>query len=1146
MLLLLLSITTLVQVEQASSANTVSRMKAKQAALLSLNMAMGKLQESAGLDQRVTASAEAVASVNGPKQLTGVWRSWEGRDHQSNGLPIAPDYASKLVTGDKDINVSSSGSGRFLSWLVSSAYDPANTTSYNAGAANPPSLLEVAGTVPLVGAGSVGADASNPDYAEENEVHLAPTEINDGDGAIAWWISGENTKALLRETDAIASSGSDGVAEWSERLSSSASPDASEFKITDVSNLDRVVNRESLNLLDNTVSSTSTLSKTYFHDLTGYARGLLTNTANGGWRRDLSLMSEQWDTLKSPSGSASEFPFFTRSPGAETAALKSSGTLGGLIYPWAAEQEFEVIGAVVNNNQTKTGGASVGWNALVDYSLKYRAPRSAGSGPVTFPMTEGGRDEVPHRPVITRFHWVFSFGSEDLGTDPATHQAYLIANPVFTLWNPYNVAIEDHSGRFDIRINEPLPYGFKFKVGAGGSATEQDEFYTADTMAKDGEFTIWVQPLGDTWKPGEARVYSGKNVVGGKTISLDPGYRTDTGFKWKLFKTYTAASRGKFTGSTELVGSAGDLFTVELEKQAISQFTVEAYRTGGTPMAMEMLYKLPDYLTSEYWPDLTVKQTTLTLGDVNIPAGDQAPFLVAVMQHRGVMAEWGTEESTTTRGYSDNKPALFFTSPNIYPLTSYAPEPYPDGFPYDWLFFTPNDIIDTEGMPQAGGASEDIGYLGTSFRADTGLPNLVVSELPLRPLSSLGELQHFDVNYYNPMPPYIANPIGNSNATFAIKSDYVYIDDSTPEVERSGYDHSYVSNHLFFDDWFVSSITPEVANWPYTSTRSIDTVYREFVSGNEDLVNSAYKPVEVLSASEAATAASSLISDDTAWHDVASKLEVEGMFNINSTSVEAWSALLRHLNDGSMPHLSVQESAWDVDLETGSDHPLSRTTIAGDPNPRSADPYDFNSLGAHKRFTDEQIGALAVEIVNQIKQRGPFLSLSEFVNRQLTADSSAGSLALAGTIEAALNELYDDGAATNPYSKLISTFVDKVDETVTVTRPFDEAAKGYRAYGFPGWIRQADVLRPLAPVLSARDDTFIIRAYGESKNPISGETEAGAWCEAVVQRSADYVNSEEDNSTILPSEDTLISDANKRFGRRFTIVSFRWLSKEEI
>jgi len=115
-----------------------------------------------------------------------------------------------------------------------------------------------------------------------------------------------------------------------------------------------------------------------------------------------------------------------------------------------------------------------------------------------------------------------------------------------------------------------------------------------------------------------------------------------------------------------------------------------------------------------------------------------------------------------------------------------------------------------------------------------------------------------------------------------------------------------------------------------------------------------------------------------------------------------------------------------------------------------------------------------------------------------------------------------------------------------VIYPFQEAAEGHLAYGFPGWIRQADVLRPIAPILTARDDTFTIRAYGESKDPLTGKTSAGAWCEAVLQRRADYVDSTNDAAIILPSETTLTSEINKRFGRRFVIVSFRWLSADEV
>jgi Tfp pilus assembly protein PilX len=66
-LLILLSITTLVQVESQDAATRIDRLKAEQAALLSLNNAIGKLQQTAGLDKRVTAPAMAVDTVNGPR-----------------------------------------------------------------------------------------------------------------------------------------------------------------------------------------------------------------------------------------------------------------------------------------------------------------------------------------------------------------------------------------------------------------------------------------------------------------------------------------------------------------------------------------------------------------------------------------------------------------------------------------------------------------------------------------------------------------------------------------------------------------------------------------------------------------------------------------------------------------------------------------------------------------------------------------------------------------------------------------------------------------------------------------------------------------------------------------------------------------------
>ena len=61
----------------------------------------------------------------------------------------------------------------------------------------------------------------------------------------------------------------------------------------------------------------------------------------------------------------------------------------------------------------------------------------------------------------------------------------------------------------------------------------------------------------------------------------------------------------------------------------------------------------------------------------------------------------------------------------------------------------------------------------------------------------------------------------------------------------------------------------------------------------------------------------------------------------------------------------------------------------------------------------------------------------------------------------------------------------------------------------PLW-RRAGCPKPraglLGPVLTVRSDTFLVRAYGDAVNPLTGAVGSRAWCEAVVQRVPDYVD----------------------------------------
>jgi hypothetical protein len=94
----------------------------------------------------------------------------------------------------------------------------------------------------------------------------------------------------------------------------------------------------------------------------------------------------------------------------------------------------------------------------------------------------------------------------------------------------------------------------------------------------------------------------------------------------------------------------------------------------------------------------------------------------------------------------------------------------------------------------------------------------------------------------------------------------------------------------------------------------------------------------------------------------------------------------------------------------------------------------------------------------------------------------------------------------------------------------------------PGYLMQQDIVQAIAPAIAARSDTFVIRTYGEVRNPRTGEVESRAWAEAVVQRLPDYVNPSADDAHVFPPSHT----DNQTFGRRFEIVSFRWLHPNEI
>jgi hypothetical protein len=248
---------------------------------------------------------------------------------------------------------------------------------------------------------------------------------------------------------------------------------------------------------------------------------------------------------------------------------------------------------------------------------------------------------------------------------------------------------------------------------------------------------------------------------------------------------------------------------------------------------------------------------------------------------------------------------------------------------------------------------------------------------------------------------------------------------------------------------------------------------------------------------------------------------VDGAFNINSTSETAWTAFLSGMRD----------VAFDItENPKAAARPVNKAAAAGNtPYPRLRNPVgtENNRWLGFRSLSDSQVADLAKKIVLQVKKRGPFLSLGEFVNRRV--DSSA--LGLKGAIQSAIDDTAVNRAA------LYDTFD---------TAGYPAASKANivpnnTGVGIPSYLTQADVLQSIAPVMTVRSDTYTIRGYGETKDA-SGKVLAKAWCEAVVQRIPEFVDASNPAHTAIAS----LNPTNQLFGRRISIVAFRYLAPSEV
>lgn len=1127
----LLSLSTL-SVRSATHSRYQSEAQAN--AKMALILAIGELQKELGPDQRITARATILDTDSESAEADGVshphWLgSWQSWNDWLNDPAIKDTY-----TKGRD--------QKFRRWLIS---HPDPTALPNLDLAKGQTLPD---PVTLVSSKTLGSLGNSVD-----EVQVPSVETDTG--RYAWWITGENQKALLspkhdtdNETNLLhaRSHWPHARADWLDGLESA--PSTNEI-------LSRVASLPTYGLAGDDPDFSEQL-RSRFHDLTISSLGLPTNVRHGGLKKDLNLLLES-RRLPTQYGDYS-----SRRPNGRIIPIRSHR--GHLPRPHYSQ----------NLNFTS-------WYKLHQYYTLYRGggeETSSDCNPVPFKGAGlWGSEQVPNinfnwhmanldyygtgrTPIISRLMLVFSTRRVP-SSEPNRYDYKLSVNPVVVAWNPYNLTL--HSPRIWIKIT---PGALQYKAYVNGTQTVD-----WSRLQRDGSpFDINIYPMEApnakttpiVLKPGETRIYSAVSgfvsTPDNRHVELYPGYQPpDAGGGFEV----------TLRGLTNLPGNSRVELAMRLNDSRTDHggqyqmyWTVRNAQTGNSQRYNELAANpvedgKPIYLAKDEPGERILFSNTR----------NRVPF-----SNFQFILKSGEDLRNPGEDYEEND----FRSKNFIHAN-----PSNQRAMYGEASKRMRGLSQYHVQIQSGSGNSlnpdferntNRAYIGSAVSPGSstwpGQTNVVTNEFPLVPVTSLASLMHFKLTpgdsrnfstgrHLWEVSANQALGIGNSFAHPLIPGDAIYQD--VPDAAARGNpiqmklirdynDHAYLNNDALFDDWFCSGITQEDKGL-FQTGRTMKQVVEDFENGVGSLQNphllpwtEALKPTETISK----FTLSGTQPSRSGFENVARYLVVKGAFNINSTSVEAWKALFAGMQDDELLYIDHETGSIERE-EIPEDHVvLSRFSLPASAQ-EGQDAGDPNSWLGIRTLTPEQIDRLAKECVRQVKERGPFLNLSDFVNRRLASDETG----VCGALQAAID--WDEFLGRSPApgdDESINGRFKGGDDYISSSSiqdwelEFPEAGTGSRFTGIPGYLTQADILKRIGNMITPRDDTFRIRTYGEASDP-SGQVRARAWCEAVIQRIPEYINPS-DSAEKIPSR--LQQTANKSFGRRLRLVSFRWLTADEV
>lgn len=1190
-----------------SAGQGMAQAEARANARLALMLALGELQKEMGPDMRVSAESALFDTNHDSETIEGVsqsrwlasynaWGDWLNASYTPPGggtLKIADTYAPKR---DK----------MFRRWLLS--LPPGNETSIDAPNSLP--AMSDPNWVVMVGKGSIGIDPDNLKPGDEiDKVSRAYLTKIGETGKHAWWIGPENHKARIDKavnprklsTDAWQVAQGDTAEVGVGRLAGFEALDK------DAALGNKLITSQTLRPAE---VARDDVQK-HFYDLTAHSQGVLASVRTGHLKKDLSLLFEQ-DGSKLPAPYRFNPSRDIREPSIRPMSRELAGKRPRIpnrhFQSWTNMRHYyRMYRAGSDATPTESGkpGALV-WNRNKPQTDFATSTSLAVENPAW-----NGSNHYWRAPILAKLTIIYSLVARPAADGKFNCLQYY--SPVFTFWNPYNTEMIVPSGQMIISSKAYRMWPTNLKFYLGGVFKAQNEYFEA----KNFNGRLMSGGRGDIiFKPGELKVFSMKStidssVVGGLEAELVPGFDPNVVVgDERVWQVGSGSSRVVAFSREDKPGASFEFSCaqwgggVNVGNTPGAMFIESRFGSGsgGLPMTysndwLQRAPRRPDQTNTAITPPGT---RNLAQWEFD---GNPKVVAYAQMAIKGLFEfdypsiDWGRD--WRSRNWIQAPPyyfgsGMYLSQDDIIAHTQRLDCPYVVNFGPTTSF----------GISKIVGQIGEKAFLGSGAPAYEQVTSAAMLELPTAPLSSLAGFANMRINpgwlNANQLAPNFARGfsgdgssvakcslyaaeskrvayqsgvtgpgIGNSFMHPMLPRDDVYrfIDNSksqdvinrqdpsvTETVDTMAYcdywDHVFLLNDALWDDYFVSSLADQTR--PGAGSAGSLSANIDRLVADESLPVSRYRyhdggrpPAEIKSDLQA----------EDGYLKAAGHLMVDGMFNVNSTSVAAWHSLFAGIrerkavfrdNSGSLREISVPKDHIAI---TRFDTEVSDQEM-GDAGQGVTMPDGSKGWSGVRFLNDAQLRKLAEECVKQVKQRGPFLNFSEFINRRLSNDH----LGLMGALQTAID--HDDGApessSINYRFKQAPGFMLKKAELGRNSFSTPEAAEGSRLAGIPGYVIQSDLLKPIANTLAVRDDTFRIRAYGESV--VNGKVVARAWCEAVVQRVPEYQDST--NRAEVPArlldasgsfrDNSALSATNVRFGRQFRIESFRWLNASEV